>query len=242
MGANVSSQSTSLINKVKSDQSTKISNSSEYSTSSTLNSAQKMDVEINIKGTSTCGYQFRQDMKVVSKVYSKIDSKKQADLQNTILETIKNEATNIVDQKVSGISLGSANVSKIKQNVENYSFYDLSNEISSFITNAVNSEIDANQDQKIRINIDGDLLCDKDTQMIVSQNIDIDQILDNMVKDKNIVKSDNDFTKFVDNEIAAVSDQSVVGLSFDMIILIVVIAIAIAIGFGFFLARKWGII
>lgn len=211
MGANYSKQLSEIVNKTITDQSNEILNSSEFSTTSILNNNQKMNVDLHVNGNSKCGYRFKQDTVIENTIFSTIDSEKQAELQKTIMEKLDNKLKNEVKQDISGLPIGTANVSSIKQKVENYSFHDLSNSIANYITNSVNSAVESSQDQNIKVFIDGDLLCQDDLFM-VTQNIDVKQIVDNVVKDKNVTNAINNFTKEVENDVTAFTSAKIAGL------------------------------
>jgi len=241
MGANVSSQTTEVINKTITDQSSEIMNSTEMSTRSELTADQKMNVDFRVGGTiKNCDLNFIQDLKIVNKIYSKIDSQMQQELVKKIEEKLDNEAKNEVMQDISGLNLGAANISETNNYIENYSFHDLSTLVVNTLANHVNNAIDANQDQVIRVNIAGDFDCSAGDAkgLIVAQNIDIENIIENTLKDKKVTKAINDFSKEVQNKATNKTTQTITGIDpfaiFGMIagICLVIAIIIVAIIFG----------
>ena len=215
MGTNISKQTTEIINKTITDQSTEIMNSTEMSTRSELTADQKMDVDFRVGGTiRNCDLNFIQNLNIVNKVFSKIDSEMQQQMIKKIEEKLDNEAKSKVLQDISGISLGSTNISNTRTYVENYSFHDLSTLVVNTLANHVNNAIDANQDQQIRVNIAGDFDCSSGDAkgLIVSQNIDIENIIENTLKDKKVTEAINDFSKEVENVAETETSQTITGI------------------------------
>lgn len=214
MGANISSQMTSVVNETITDQSTNIMNSTSVSTSNVLDNNQKMNVDLKVGGTvKNCSLNFLQDMKIVNKVYTKIDSQQQQDIQKKLQEDLDNKLKSTLEQSIKDIPVGSVNMSKTNTVIQNSSIHDLSNTFVNSLVNNVNNAIDNSQDQVIRINIGGDLDCSKQGNLLVAQNIDIDNIIENTLKDSKVSQAVNDYVKKVENDLELSTIQKIVGFN-----------------------------
>lgn len=215
MGANVSKTTTEIVNETITDQSSQIMNSTEMSTRSTLDANQKMDVDFRVGGSiKNCDLNFIQELTIVNKVYSKIDAEAQQMMIKEIEQKLKNEATDKIEQEIKNLPIGVVNKSEANKFVRNYDFHDLSTLVVNTLKNNVNNAIDANQDQQIRVNIAGDFDCSSGDAkgLIVSQNIDMENIIENTLKDKKITETVNDFSKEVENVAKTEVSQKIAGL------------------------------
>lgn len=225
MGSNVSIQSTDIINKTITDQSMKFMNETNVSTQSSLTAAQKMDVEVDVGGTvRNCDFNFAQAMEITSKVYSKLTAQNTADLARQVEEKVSTKAKDEVKQKLEGVNLGQFNTTINREKVNNYSFTDLSTTVANVITNKVNSAIDANQEQKIKVRIGGDFDCTDNGGFLVAQNIDIEAIIDASVQDEKVTELVNDFSKTAETIFENKTSQTSEGIDF-MAIFVAIAAI-----------------
>lgn len=227
MGSNVSIQSTEIINKTITDQSMKFMNDTKVETQSTLSAAQKMEVEVDVGGTvRNCDFNFAQAMEITSKVYSKLTAQNTADLTRQIEEAVATTAKDEVKQKLEGVNLGQFNTSINREKVNNYSFHDLSTTVSNVITNKINSAIDANQDQKIKVHIGGDFDCTDNGGFLVAQNVDISSLVEASLQDDKVTELVNDFGKTAETIFENKTTQTSEGVD----IMAIFVAIAAIVG------------
>jgi hypothetical protein len=232
-GVQSTSVATDIINRTITDQSTSFINTTNREENQNLNADQDLDFAIKIGGSMIgCDSNFKQQMKVTADVYSEISKNNSIDLQRKIEEALSNDAKSEIEQVLSGIPVGSAQLSDTKTSVENASFHDMSTTIANSLTANIKQAITAAQKQKIDIEIGGDYDCTSGGGIDVGQNIDLSAIIDSTLKEENVAKVINDFSKKVDNVISSSSSQILEGIDPFAIIgaiigLVVIIVIAV---------------
>lgn len=232
MGTNVSKQSTTVINETITDQSTRIMNKTDMYTESNVMSSQDMDVTVEVGESIGCNWDFIQNMKVKSRVYSKIDEKKQAEITKELTSKLKNEIQNKVDQELKDLNLFQTNVSDIENYTKNYDYHDLSLRVSNALAVRVNSAINANQNQKVSLKF-GKIDCTKGEQtgVKIAQNIDVENIVENVVSSEHVSNAVNDFSKDVDSLVVNETKQKATGINPMMFLLfLLIIPMVIVIG------------
>lgn len=242
MGANVSSTVSSTINKTITDQSKKIFSSTDMYTTSNLSASQKQDLDLTFGTIKNCGIDISQNINIKNKIYSKIDSNKQLDILNKIQEALDNTAKQELENKISGLPIGTANVSNAQTYIENYNFHDLSTVVTNVLSNNVNSAISASQDQKIKLNV-GNIDCASaslNNKIYIAQNIDIDNLIENTIKDEQVQKAVNDVAVDVTNSTETTVSNKIAGLDpFAWIgIAVAIIAVVVLVGLGLFFGFK----
>lgn len=201
---------------------TDIMNSTMVSTSNIIDSSQLQDITMTFDGPVNCNFNFNQNIDVVNKIYSKIDAEKQQDIEKTLTEDITNDLDAITEQALSGIPFG-ANVQSTSQIVDNDTVSQLSTAITNSLTNNINNAVNNSQGQKLNITFRDEFNCDD--VFAVSQNIDVKNIIDSTLKDKNVTELTEDISKTIDNKLTSEVSQTLKGL--DPFAMIAMIAIAI---------------
>ena len=213
-GVQSTNVATDIINRTVTDQSTSFINTTNREENQNLNADQDLDFALKVGGSLIgCDLGFKQNMKVTADVYSEISKDNRLDLQRRIEESLSNDARSEIEQVLKGIPVGSAQISDTQTDVENASFHDMSTTIANSLTANINQAISAAQKQKIDVEIDGDYDCTSGNKGVdVGQTIDLSAIIDSTLKEQNVSKVVNDFSKKVDNVISSSSKQTLEGI------------------------------
>lgn len=236
-GVQSTTVATDIINRTITDQSTNFINTTNREENQNLNADQDLDFVLKVGGSIIgCDFDFKQNMKVTADVYSEISKDNSIDLQRKIEESLTNDVKSEIEQVLKGIPVASAQVSDTQTYVENYSFHDMSTTIANSLTANINQAISAAQKQKINVTIDGNYDCTSGNKGVdVGQNVDLSAIIDSTLKEKNVAKVINDFSKTVDNTISSTSKQTLEGIdpfaiigAIISVIVIIIIAVVVA--------------
>lgn len=210
MGANSSKQVSESINNVVNSTVNNFMNSSEMSTDTTLSASQMQDVKIKAKNVTGCDLSFTQNMTIVSRVYSQLTSDKQLELVSQLDAAFKAEMQNQIEQKNSGINLGQVNVADIEQIINSNVINEVSNQVVNTLSNNINSAIVANQNQRIDLELD-DITCPIGNPYVggihVAQNVDLESVIENTMKDSNIQTTINKVATDVETATSASTSQ-----------------------------------
>lgn len=212
MGANISNEVNTSITQNLVDQSTKILNETAQYTTNTVTASQIIDASFNNATIKNCDLDFKQDMKVVNKVYSKLDAAAQADLTNKLQNTIKNSLQATVEQKAKDLVFGLTNVSDINNFTSTYNYSDMSSKLSNSIISSFNSSIDASQSQKLNFD-NANIDCSDKGRIYVLQNVDLDNVIENAVDSVQNTEVANDYKAEVTNLVVAASKQTLEGIN-----------------------------
>lgn len=222
MGTNVSKQATTMINETITDQSTRIMNRTDMYTESDVRASQEMTVNITMGNSIGCPTEINQNMVVKNRVYSKISEKKQQEITRELTTKLKNEIQNKVNQELKDLNLFQTNVSDIENYTRNFDYHDLSLRVSNALAVSVNSAIDASQKATINLNY-GDQDCTQGGGIFLSQNIDIESIVENVVDSEQVSAAVTKFVKEVDSLVVNETTQKATGINPMMFLLFLLI-------------------
>jgi len=212
MGTNVSKQTTTLINETITDQSTKIMNRTDMYTDADVTARQEYTININAGKSIGCPTEIKQGMVIKNRVYSKISEVKQQEITRELTSKLKNEIQNKVKQKLEDLNIFQTNISDIETYTRNYDYHDLSLRVSNALSVSVNSAIDASQKETINLNY-GDMDCTQGGGIFLSQNMDIESIVENVVDSEQVTEAVTKFAKDMDSLIINETDQSSKGFN-----------------------------
>lgn len=149
MGANVSNQNTEILTKTVNDVLTQITTSFVNSTNTDAYSRQQVDVDLSFATLTGCPVQIDQSARIASSALADTNSKIDLELQNQLLNKVKDQISQQVDQVNQGLNLGQANIANVKAKLDTYAKNNLQNIITSSISNVVSSR--AGQEQIVFI-------------------------------------------------------------------------------------------
>lgn len=233
MGANTSKTVNEVVNESVTDMSTRIMDNKQMYTDVRLNASQTQDV--TIKSNAACPITITQDMSLVNRVYSSIDQEMQNKLANDYIGKLKSTVENKVKQKNEQLNLGQFNTTIIDNYTRNYDFADMSIKMVNSLANAVNSQIIANQNQKVSLEIGG-IENNEGTpncRIAIGQNLDIDSAIENVLESEQIQDIKNKVTKDLEAETVNEVSQTNVGINplmFLLFLLIIPIGILVVLG------------
>lgn len=221
---------------------TDIMNSTLVSTTNNINSSQLQDVTLTFDGPVNCNFDFNQTINVVNKIYSNIDAVKEQEIEKKLKKDIENDLDAITEQTLSGIPFG-ANVQDTSQIVDNDMVNQLTTAITNSLTNNINNAIDNSQEQKLNITFRDEFNCDD--FFAVSQNIDVQNVIDTTLKDKNVTSLTEDISETIDNKLKSEVSQTLKGLdpfaaiaAIAMIVIGVIVVIGVIIAIAVFLKMR----
>lgn len=232
MGANVSSQASEVLNENITQTTKNVLNSTKKTAVSSINASQFQEVHLDVGNSKNCRFEFNQNIKVKSEIYSSLDSQSTTELKDKLENSIKAALTNIVEQKNDGINLFQVNQSNTEQSAIGKNVSYLSDLVSNEVKSSLNSQISTNQNQKIFLKfLDIDCSNSQDKPFLaVTQNADVDSIIKDTLASSNVASLISEIENQTDTVLKAETSQFNVGVFGGIAGLIIALAIIGVIG------------
>lgn len=189
MGANVSKVDNDMLNRTVTRTAINVLNENNMVTNNRITNTQDMEFNIHVGGSMTkCEHNYQQNMIIENKVYSKMDAKATNDLETELKNTFKETIKNDVELKNKGINIGQVNISEVDNKTVNETITDLSKNIATKLSSEVNNAIDNSQKMKNTLWIGGDLDCSETGGILATQNINLQNVVENTMKSDTVTK------------------------------------------------------
>jgi len=186
--SNETNSVTEILNKTLNDMTTRLSKQDTSFSRTETATVQELNPIIEIK-TNRCPININQSTVVQSNIYKNFISENQQEIEKELKNTLDTFMSDSIEQETQTFGVGSNEANVYKNNV-NDTINDLSTRITQTLDSSFEAKLKASQQFAPIIRID-DNYCDEQSRggiVTVTQNIDLNQLVDETLKSESVLK------------------------------------------------------